>query len=153
MLIDAISARYRPRLLGSAALATLAVVALTGIASAEPQFVTSVQPAAGLYEAVFSAPMNRVYVAAAGTRGATDTSVIALDPKTGAVKWTGSRVDLIFGSNSQLRAIAETYASSDGEEKLVRDFVAAWTKVMNLDRFDLDPSLRAAAKPADLTQR
>ncbi|MCS0496770.1 YncE family protein [Ancylobacter sp. MQZ15Z-1] len=88
MLIDAISARYRPRLLGSAALATLAVVALTGIASAEPQFVTSVQPAAGLYEAVFSAPMNRVYVAAAGTRGATDTSVIALDPKTLETKET-----------------------------------------------------------------
>ena len=75
------------------------------------------------------------------------------DPKTGAVKWTGSRVDLIFGSNSQLRAIAETYASSDGEEKLVRDFVAAWTKVMNLDRFDLDPSLRAATKPAGLAHR
>ncbi len=59
------------------------------------------------------------------------------DRKTGAVKWTGTRVDLVFGSNSQLRALAEVYASVDGQQKLVRDFVAAWTKVMNLDRFDL----------------
>jgi catalase-peroxidase len=59
------------------------------------------------------------------------------DRKTGEVKWTATRVDLIFGSSSQLRALAEVYASSDGEQKLVRDFVAAWTKVMNLDRFDL----------------
>ncbi len=59
------------------------------------------------------------------------------DRKTGKLKWTGTVVDLIFGSNSQLRAIAEVYASSDGQEKLVRDFAAAWAKVMNLDRFDL----------------
>ncbi len=59
------------------------------------------------------------------------------DRKTGELKWTGTRVDLVFGSNSQLRALAEVYASSDGEEKFVQDFVAAWTKVMNLDRFDL----------------
>jgi catalase-peroxidase len=59
------------------------------------------------------------------------------DRKTGAVKWTGSRVDLIFGSHSQLRALAEVYASNDAKEKFVKDFVAAWTKVMNLDRFDL----------------
>ena len=52
-------------------------------------------------------------------------------------KWTGTRVDLVFGSNSQLRALAEVYASADAQEKFVRDFVAAWTKVMNLDRFDL----------------
>ena len=57
--------------------------------------------------------------------------------KTGELKWTGSRVDLIFGSNSELRAIAEVYASSDSEEKFVSDFANAWTKVMNLDRFDL----------------
>jgi catalase-peroxidase len=57
--------------------------------------------------------------------------------KTGALKWTGTRVDLVFGSNSQLRALAEVYASSDAEKKFVHDFVAAWTKVMNLDRFDL----------------
>jgi len=59
------------------------------------------------------------------------------DRKTGEKKWTGTRVDLVFGSNSQLRALAETYGSSDAQEKFVRDFVAAWTKVMNLDRFDL----------------
>jgi catalase-peroxidase len=59
------------------------------------------------------------------------------DGKTGNVKWTGSRVDLVFGSNSQLRAIAEVYACSDSQQKFVRDFVAAWGKVMNLDRFDL----------------
>ena len=59
------------------------------------------------------------------------------DRKTGAVKWTGTRVDLVFGSNSQLRALAEVYGSSDGQKKFVSDFVAAWTKVMNLDRFDV----------------
>ncbi len=59
------------------------------------------------------------------------------DRKTGEVKWTGSRVDLVFGSNSQLRAISEVYAQSDANEKFIRDFVAAWNKVMNLDRFDL----------------
>jgi len=59
------------------------------------------------------------------------------DRKTGAVKWTGTRVDLIFGSNSLLRALAEVYGSSDGEKKFIQDFVAAWSKVMNLDRFDL----------------
>jgi catalase-peroxidase len=59
------------------------------------------------------------------------------DRKTGAVKWTGTRVDLIFGSNSQLRALAEVYGSSDAEKKFIHDFVAAWNKVMNLDRFDL----------------
>jgi catalase-peroxidase len=59
------------------------------------------------------------------------------DRATGKVKWTGTRVDLIFGSNSQLRALAEVYACEDSKEKLVHDFVAAWNKVMNLDRFDL----------------
>jgi catalase-peroxidase len=59
------------------------------------------------------------------------------DRKTGAVKWTATRVDLVFGSNSQLRAIAEVYGQDDAREKFVRDFVAAWNKVMNLDRFDL----------------
>jgi len=59
------------------------------------------------------------------------------DRKTGEARWTGTRVDLIFGSNAQLRAIAEVYASVDGEKKFIQDFVAAWTKVMNLDRFDL----------------
>lgn len=59
------------------------------------------------------------------------------DRKTGKAKWTGTRVDLIFGSNSELRAVAEVYATADSQEKFVKDFVAAWTKVMNLDRFDL----------------
>jgi catalase-peroxidase len=59
------------------------------------------------------------------------------DRQSGEVVWTGSRVDLVFGSNSQLRAIAEVYSTTDGGEKFVSDFVAAWTKVMNLDRFDL----------------
>jgi catalase-peroxidase len=59
------------------------------------------------------------------------------DRKTGAVKWTGTRVDLAFGANSQLRALSELYAQDDAKPKFVRDFVAAWTKVMNADRFDL----------------
>jgi catalase-peroxidase len=59
------------------------------------------------------------------------------DRKTGELKWTGSRADLVFGSNSQLRTLAEVYGSSDAQEKFVHDFIAAWNKVMNLDRFDL----------------
>jgi catalase-peroxidase len=59
------------------------------------------------------------------------------DRATGALRWTGTRVDLIFGSSSELRALAEVYASSDAQAKLVHDFVAAWNKVMSLDRFDL----------------
>ena len=59
------------------------------------------------------------------------------DRRTGAVKWSGTRVDLAFGSNSVLRALAEVYASDDGQRKFVDDFVAAWHKVMELDRFDL----------------
>ncbi|KDN56177.1 catalase/peroxidase HPI [Flavobacterium seoulense] len=62
---------------------------------------------------------------------------IGIDRKTGQPKWTGTRADLVFGSNSELRAIAEVYASADAHTKFVKDFVAAWTKVMNLDRFDL----------------
>ena len=65
------------------------------------------------------------------------------DRQTGEVKWTASRVDLVFGSNSQLRAIAEVYASDDAQVKFVHDFVAAWNKVMSLDRFDLPPSVRS----------
>jgi catalase-peroxidase len=59
------------------------------------------------------------------------------DRSTGKVKWTGTRADLVFGSNSELRALAEVYASDDAREKFVKDFVAAWNKVMNLDRYDL----------------
>jgi len=66
-----------------------------------------------------------------------DNAYEGRDRKSGAVKWTATRVDLVFGSNSQLRAIAEVYAQNDNAAKFVRDFVAAWTKVMHLDRFDL----------------
>jgi catalase-peroxidase len=59
------------------------------------------------------------------------------DRNTRKVRWTGTRVDLVFGSNSELRAVAEVYSSYDAEQKFVQDFVAAWDKVMNLDRFDL----------------
>jgi catalase-peroxidase len=62
---------------------------------------------------------------------------VGSDRKTGEIKWTGTRADLIFGSNSELRALSEVYACEDGQEKLVNEFVAAWAKVMNLDRFDL----------------
>jgi catalase-peroxidase len=74
------------------------------------------------------------------------------DRKTGKVKWTGSSVDLVFGSNSQLRAISEVYASDDSRQKFVNDFVAAWNKVMNLDRFDIDPALRNGSKSVALLQ-
>ena len=60
-----------------------------------------------------------------------------LDRTTGKVKWTATPVDLAIGSSSELRAVAEVYAANDGDEKFVQDFVAAWTKVMQLDRFDL----------------
>lgn len=70
------------------------------------------------------------------------------DRKTGQAKWTASSVDLVFGSNSELRALAEVYAATDAEEKFVRDFVSAWTKVMNLDRFDLSAVARRSVKPS-----
>ena len=60
-----------------------------------------------------------------------------VDRKSGQSKWTAAPVDLIFGSNSELRAVAEVYASADGKERFVQDFVKSWSKVMNLDRFDL----------------
>jgi len=67
----------------------------------------------------------------------TDKEFIGRDRKTGAMKFSGTRADLIFGSNTELRAVAEVYGANDGQEKFVKDFVAAWTKVMNLDRYDL----------------
>jgi catalase-peroxidase len=71
-------------------------------------------------------------------KSATSPAVLeGRDRGTGEIKWTGTVVDLVFGSNAQLRALAEVYASSDAQQAFVRDFVAAWTKVMNLDRFDL----------------
>ena len=66
-----------------------------------------------------------------------DFEYAARDRKSGQVKWTATAVDLVFGSNSQLRALAEVYAADDAKEKFVKDFVAAWHKVMTLDRFDL----------------
>jgi catalase-peroxidase len=75
------------------------------------------------------------------------------DRKTGEVKWAGSRADLVFGSNSQLRAISEAYASSDAEQKFVHDFVAVWNKVMNLDRFDLDPAVKEGVNQVAVNQR
>ena len=69
--------------------------------------------------------------------GSADGVYEGRDRATGELRWTGTAVDLVFGANSQLRAIAEVYASDDGKEKFARDFVAAWDKVMNLDRFDL----------------
>ena len=77
--------------------------------------------------------MKTEWQASAGNEGVFE----GRDRATGKSKWTGTRVDLLFGSNSQLRAIAEVYASADAQEKFVRDFVAAWSKVMNHDRFDL----------------
>jgi catalase-peroxidase len=71
-------------------------------------------------------------------KSGSDASVYeGYDRATGKLKWTGTGVDLVFGYNSQLRAIAEVYAQDDSKEKFARDFVAAWNKVMNLDRFDL----------------
>ena len=77
--------------------------------------------------------MNTVWTAASDEK----ETFVGKDRKTGKTKWTATRADLIFGSNSELRALAEVYASSDSKEKFVKDFIAAWTKVMNLDRFDL----------------
>lgn len=71
------------------------------------------------------------------SKSATEGVLEGRDRKTGAVKWTATVTDLVFGSNSQLRAIAEVYATDDAKAKFVQDFVAAWVKVMNLDRFDL----------------
>jgi catalase-peroxidase len=72
------------------------------------------------------------------------------DRATGEVKWTGTIVDLVFGSNSQLRALAEVYASRDEQAEFVSDFVAAWSKVMNLDRFDLKFSAASAQPMGEL---
>jgi catalase-peroxidase len=85
--------------------------------------------------------MDTVWQPLPGTEGVYE----GRDRKTNAVKWTATSVDLIFGSHSQLRAFAEVYGCTDSKEKFAKDFVAAWNKVMNADRFDLDSSLRAAA--------
>jgi catalase-peroxidase len=77
--------------------------------------------------------MNTKWQAASASEGVYE----GRDRKTGEIKWTGTRVDLVFGSNSQLRAFAEVYACDDAKEAFAKDFAAAWAKVMNLDRFDL----------------
>ena len=77
--------------------------------------------------------MNTVWKATSGSNELFE----GRDRASGELMWTGTRIDLVFGSNSELRAIAEVYGSSDTREKFVIDFVAAWNKVMNLDRFDL----------------
>jgi catalase-peroxidase len=77
--------------------------------------------------------MGTQWQPAAGSEGVYE----GRDRKTNEVKWTGTRVDLVFGSNSQLRALAEVYGSADSKAKFVKDFAAAWGKVMNLDRYDL----------------
>ena len=82
--------------------------------------------------------MNTEWQAASSSRNGSSTHVYAgRDRAGGEVKWTATAVDLVFGANDQLRAIAEVYACDDAKEAFVRDFVAAWAKVMNLDRFDL----------------
>ena len=82
--------------------------------------------------------VNLLDMGTAWSRSAADANVLeGRDRKTGAVKWTGTLVDLVFGSNSQLRALAEVYAQSDTQHKFASDFVSAWVKVMNSDRFDL----------------
>ena len=98
----------------------------TGVFTGRPQVLTN----------DFFVNLLDMGTAWSATSGAEDTFE-GRDRASGALKWTGSRFDLVFGSNSQLRAICEVYASSDSQAKFVRDFVAAWDKVMNLDRFDL----------------
>ncbi|MEM7310875.1 MAG: catalase/peroxidase HPI [Planctomycetota bacterium] len=88
--------------------------------------------------------VNLLDMSTAWQKSADDPSVYeGRDRATGEAKWTATGVDLLFGSNSQLRAIAEVYGSDDGHQRFVEDFVAAWNKVMNLDRFDLDPAVRS----------
>jgi catalase-peroxidase len=81
--------------------------------------------------------MNTKWDPSSSVQGVSEGLYEGRDRKTGKVKWTGTRVDLVFGSNSQLRAIAEVYACNDSKESFVKDFAAAWNKVMNLDRYDL----------------
>ena len=81
--------------------------------------------------------VNVLDMATTWQRSATEGVLEGRDRQSGAVKWTATVADLVFGSNAQLRALSEVYASSDAAPKFVQDFVAAWTKVMNLDRFDL----------------
>jgi catalase-peroxidase len=82
--------------------------------------------------------VNLLDMSTAWSKSASEEGVYdGKDRKTGAAKWTATPVDLAFGSNSELRAVAEVYASAGGQERFVKEFAQAWTKVMNLDRFDL----------------
>jgi catalase-peroxidase len=81
--------------------------------------------------------VNLLDMSTAWKQGATDGLLEGTDRATGAPKWSGTVTDLVFGSNSQLRALAEVYGSSDAGQKFANDFAKAWTKVMNADRFDL----------------
>ena len=106
---------------------------------------TAGKPDTGIYVYEFNSKSGELKRMSTG-ENLTNPSFLAVSPngkflygdrKTGSIKWTGTRADLIFGSNSELRALAEVYACADGEEKFVSDFAKAWNKVMNLDRFDL----------------
>ena len=81
--------------------------------------------------------VNLMDMSTVWSKSSTDGLYEGRDRKTGEVKWSATPVDLVFGSNSELRAVSEFYAASDAKEKFVKDFAKAWTKVMNLDRFDL----------------
>jgi catalase-peroxidase len=81
--------------------------------------------------------MNLLDMNTAWQKSATEGVLEGRDRASGKIKWTGTTADLVFGSNSQLRSLAEVYASSDAQQQFVHDFVAAWNKVMNLDRYDL----------------
>ena len=81
--------------------------------------------------------MNRYQLVSTLGDGTYGSVIKGVNRKTGEVVWTGTRVDLIFGSNSELRALAEVYGSEDGQNRFIEDFIAAWAKVMNADRFDL----------------
>ncbi len=97
--------------------------------------------------------VNLLDMSTSWRRSADNEGVLqGVDRKSGQVKWTATSVDLVFGSNSQLRAIAETYACEDSKAKFAADFASAWSKVMHLDRFDLDANARSG-KPTDLSQR
>ena len=111
---------------GLRVLKTNAIASQAGVFTTRPEFLTNDFFVNLLDMATAWAPLNEAEDAFEGR-----------DRKTGELRWTGTRVDLIFGSNAQLRALAEVYGTADAGQKFVQDFIAAWTKVMNLDRFDL----------------
>ena len=111
---------------GLRVLKTNAIASQAGVLTTQPEVLTNDFFVNLLDMATEWAPLNEAQDAFEGR-----------DRKTGELKWIGTRVDLIFGSNSQLRAFAEVYGTADAAAKFVHDFAAAWTKVMNLDRFDL----------------